>query len=131
MAIATAILASAKRDTHWTGARNSACHTVIQHAAKVNASGPTNAHAMMATRRMHGVLVFHNAHKAVNWANVLRLANALVVPDSSCSTTNVRHSVNVAAWMGTVLRQIRAYAREASTWTRVAHGVKQNAINHV
>lgn len=131
MATATAILASAKTDTHWTGAQNSACHTVIQLAAKANASHQTNAYAMMAMRQIHVVLVFQNARKAVNWANVLRLANALVVPDSNYSTINVRHSVNVAVWMVIVLRQIRVCAQEASTWTRVAHDVKQNAINHV
>lgn len=131
MAIATVILAFAKTDTHWTGARSFAYHTVIQRAAKANASRQTNVHAMMATRRTHVVLVFRNARRDVNWANVLRLVNALVVPDSNYSTTNVRHSVNVAVWMVTVLPQIHAYAQEALIWTQLAHDVKQNAINHV
>lgn len=96
MAIAMVIRASAKMATHWTEARNSVCHVVIHHVAKVIAQDQIYAHATRAMKQTHTVCVFRNVRMAVIGVNALRLVNALVMPDSNYSITDVLHCVIVA-----------------------------------
>lgn len=131
MAIVMAMFACARTVTHWTKATNSAFHAVIRGVAKVIALHRTRAHAIMATKQTHKGFVCRNVRTAVNLANVLHLANALVVRDSNYTAQNVLRFVNVAVWTANVLHQIRVRAPMAMLWTRQGQYVNQDAITHV